>query len=149
MIVVSVALFRRSVTAVAPPKPEPLRVSVSVSPRAPLAGVTAVTTGATATAVSPAAANAAGGPSATWRLTALAATKGVAGGSATATLTVAATLWFTVRTSATPTLIARAVRKTGWGGEIVTAAEAVSVESSLWIAVTVTIDGVAAVAGAV
>ena len=51
MIVVSVALFRRSVTAVAPPKPEPLRVSVSVSPRAPLAGVTAVTTGATATAV--------------------------------------------------------------------------------------------------
>src|SRR2546430_13138679 len=38
--------------------------------------------------------------------------------------------------------------KAGCGGMIVTVAEAVSVESSLWIAVTLTVDGFGAIDGA-
>src|SRR3989442_15729782 len=39
--------------------------------------------------------------------------------------------------------------KAGCGGMIVTVADALSVESSLWIAVTLTVDGFGAIAGAV
>src|SRR2546425_12473271 len=38
--------------------------------------------------------------------------------------------------------------KAGCGGMIVTVADALSVESSLWIAVTLTVDGFGAIAGA-
>ena len=69
--------------------------------------------------------------------------------SPTATLTVAVTLWSTVRGSAMPTLTGRAARNTGCGGTIVTVAEATSVASSTWVALTVTLAGVGTAAGAV
>src|SRR5437870_436405 len=114
VIAESTALLSSTWTVVVPAKPPPVSVTVTVAPRAPAAGVTAVMTGARAM------------------------------------LTIDATFRFTVvGVAGKPKLTRAAATKIGCGGWIVTAADAVRLWSSLWMAVTVTVGDTGTAAGAV